>query len=194
MSISPSSYTVNKDTALRLGAKGRRVFTPAGWNQCLREAGKYAGDWWIGHYGVLRFNRVYATNTLGYSPGGAKRGRMNRGEAPFYSSGQFMAGFNTKSRTESTATKGVARFVVMIPSGWLRPHPEHVATFRKVPPGEKQAVSREFRRALIQSLQAGRVAHAKKIQAKAQAKLEKKAANAAARAARRKKTSTKKAT
>jgi len=194
VSVSPSSYTVNKDTALRLGAKGRRVFTPAGWNQCLRDAGKYAGDWWIGHYGVLRFNAGYATSVLGYRPGDRKRIRMRRGEDPFYSSGQFMAGFNTRSRTESTATKGIARFFVIIPGGWLNTHPEHVATFRKVPPREKEAVSREFRRALIVSLQSGRVAHAQKIQAKAQAKLEKKAANAAARAARRKKTSTKKAT
>lgn len=193
MSISPASYTVNKDTALRLGAKGRRVFTPAGWNQCLREAGKFAGDWWIGKYGVLRFNKGYAQTALGYTPGKRKRKRMARGEPPFFSTGRFMAGFNTKAHTESTATKGIVRFFVLIPGGWLNTHPEHVATFRKVPPGEKKAVSREFRRMLIVQLQAGRIAKAKEIEAKAQAKLAKKASNAAARAARRKKTSTPKA-
>ena len=193
MSVSTSSYTVNKDTALRLGAKGRRVFTVAGWNQCIREAGKSAGDWWIGNYGLLRFKSGYAQSVLGYTPGKRKRKRMARGEPPFFSTGRFMAGFNTKARTEATAAKGIARFFVLIPGGWLNTHPEHVATFRKVPPGEKRAVSREFRRAMLQMLQAGRLAHAAAAQAKAQAKLAKKASNAAARAARRKKTSTPKA-
>lgn len=192
MSVSPGSYSINKETALRLGPKGRRVFTAAGWNQCIRDAGKFAGDWWIGKYGVLRFNSGYAQKFLGYEPGARKRKRMDRGEPPFYSTGRFMSGFNTKARTEATASKGIARFFVLIPGGWLNAHPEHVAAFRKVPPGEKRAVSREFRRAMIKMLQAGRIAHASAAQAKAQAKLEKKAANAAARQARRSKQPTKK--
>jgi hypothetical protein len=187
----------NRQTELRLEGKARRVFTPAGWNKVLREAGIYAGNWWIGNYGVLRFDRGYARQVLGYKPGERKLIRMFRyGEAPFYSSGDFMAGFNSRAKTVATAKKCHASFWVVIPAGRLNFHPEHAKTFRRVPQREAAAVAREFRRAVIQGVMQGRAAAAAKQQAKASARLAKKQANAARRAEKRaaRSTRTRKAT
>jgi hypothetical protein len=175
----------NRQTEIRLGAKARRVFSPKGWNDCLRDAGVTAGNWWLVKYGVLRWNAGYAQSALGYRPGPRKRTRMARGEAPFFSTGDFMAGFNSRAKTVATAKKGRASFWVVIPAGRLNFHPQHVAEFRRIPQREAAAVAREFRRALIQHVQAGRAAHAAKQQAKAGARLAKKQASAARRRAAR---------
>lgn len=193
MSTAPATSSDIRAIEARLGEKGKRVFTQAGWNKALRDAGIAAGNFWIGNYGVLRWNAGYARSRLGYVPKRAKAKRMARGEAPFYSSGQFMAGFNSRSRTVATAKKGRTSFAVRVPGGFLNFHPEHVAAFRKIPPGEAAAVAREFRRALIQSVQTGRAqAHAKQ-QARAAARLAKKQATAARRAAARANRSTRRA-
>jgi hypothetical protein len=180
-----SGASENRQTELRLEGKARRVFTQSGWNKVLREAGIFAGNWWIGNYGVLRWNAGYAQGTLGYRPAAAKRKRMARGEAPFFSSGQFMAGFNSRARTEATAKKGHATFYVVVPAGYLNFHPDQVRTFRRIPQREAAAVAREFRRAVIQGVMQGRAAHAAKVQAKAGARLAKKQASAARRAEKR---------
>lgn len=186
----------NRQTELRLEGKARRVFTPAGWNTVLREAGIAAGNYWIGSYGPLRWNSGYAQSALGYKPGARKRKRMAMGEAPFYSSGDFQAGFNSQARTEATSKKGHASFWIVIPAGRLNFHPEQVASFRRVPARESAAVAREFRRAVIQGVMQGRATHAAKQKAKAGAKLAKKQANAARRAEKRaaRSTRTRKAT
>jgi hypothetical protein len=174
----------NRQTEVRLEGKARRVFTPAGWNKVLREAGIYAGNWWIGKYGVLRFDRGYARQVLGYKPGERKLIRMFRyGEAPFYSSGDFMAGFNSRARTVATAKKGHASFWVVIPAGRLNFHPEHAKAFRRVPARESAAVAREFRRAVIQGVMQGRAAHAARAKSKAAAREARRAENAKYRAA-----------
>lgn len=172
----------NRRTELRLEGKARRVFTQAGWNKVLRDAGVFAGNWWIGNYGVMRWNAGYAQSALGYRPGAAKRKRMASGEAPFFSTGDFMAGFNSRARTEARAKKGHATFYVIVPAGRLNFHPQHVAEFRRIPAREAAAVAREFRRAVIQGVMQGRAAHAAKQQAKASARLAKKQASAARRA------------
>ncbi len=182
----------NRETEVRLGAKGRRVFSASGWNNCVRDSGITAGNWWIGNYGTLRWNKGYAQSALGYAPGARKRTRMARGESPFFSTGDFMAGFNSRARTEATAKKGRASFWVVIPAGRLNFHPKHVAAFRTIPARESAAVAREFRRALIQHVQTGRASAAAKKQAKASAQLAKKQANAAKRAEKRAARSTRK--
>lgn len=195
MSIAPASSSDIRAIESRLGEKGRRVFTQSGWNKALRDAGIAAGNFWIGRYGVLRWNSGYAQQKLGYIPGGRKRKRMARGEAPFFSSGRFMAGFNSQARTVATAKKGRASFAVVVPGGFLNYHPEHVATFRKIPPGEAAAVAREFRRALIQAVQAGRARAAAEKQAKESARAAKKVATQARQAqARRDRSQRRKAT
>lgn len=193
MSTAPATTSDIRAIESRLGAKGRRVFTQAGWNDSLRKAGIAAGDYWIGHYGVLRWNAGYARGKLGYTPKRAKALRMARGEAPFYSGGQFMAGFNSRARTVAKAKKSRVSFFVTVPGGYLNFHPDLVATFRKIPPTEAAAVAREFRRALIQSVQTGRAQSAAKQQAKAGRRLAKKQATAARRAAARANRSTRRA-
>jgi hypothetical protein len=175
----------NRQTEMRLGAKGRRVFTQKGWNDCVRDAGITAGNWWLVKYGVLRWNAGYAQSALGYKPGNRKRTRMMRGEAPFFSSGDFMAGFNSRAKTVAVAKKGRASFWVVVPAGRLNFHPQHVAEFRRIPQRESSAVAREFRRALIQHVQTGRAAAVAKAKAKAGARLAKKQASAARRQAAR---------
>lgn len=185
MSIATSGNDVRAIEA-RLGPKGRRALTVKGWNDALRKAGIAAGNFWISNYGVLRWNPGYAQGQLGYRPkSSAKRKRMAMGEAPFYSSGQFQAGFNYRASTVATAKKGRASFAVLVPGGFLNYHPDHVETFRKIPARESAGVAREFRRALIQAVQTGRVAMAAKKQARAQARLAKKQATAQARRERR---------
>jgi hypothetical protein len=183
----------NRATELRLGAKARRVFSAKEWNDALRAAGIAVGNWWIANYGPLRFNAGYARGQLGYRPGGAKAKRMARGEAPFYSSGDFMAGFNSRAMTVAKAKKGGARFWITIPGGRLNFHKRHVEAFRTLPARERAAVAREYRRALIQAIQTGRAAHAAKQKAKADAIASKRAAAATARAQRRATVSTNRA-
>jgi hypothetical protein len=165
---------------LRLGPKGRAVFTKSGWNDALRNAGLYAGNWWIANYGPLRWNTGYAQAHLGYPPrlprgsmkgiramfaggladGWTKRERLKMGEAPFFYTGTMQANFNSRARTEATASAGGARFWIVCPVGHpLRP--ETADAFKTVPPGERKAVAREFRRALIQALMAQRIVAAK---------------------------------
>lgn len=181
----------NRETELRLGGKGRRVFTVAGWNKVLREAGIFAGNWWIANYGPLRFNGAYALGTLGYPVGlyKWKAYKIRRGyEDPFVGpTRQLISNFNSRARTEAKATKGRVRFWVVCPFG----HPvskELSNAFRRIPSRESAAVAREYRRAVIVGLQTGRAAHAAKKQAKADARAAKKQASAerrqAARAAR----------
>lgn len=193
---SMSGASANRQTELRLEGKARRVFTQAGWNKVLRDAGVAAGNYWIGSYGPLRWNSGYAQSQLGYRPGKAKRKRMALGEAPFFSTGDFMAGFNSRARTEAVAKKGHASFWVVIPAGRLNFHPTHVAEFRRIPQRESAAVAREFRRGVIQGVMQGRAAASAKQQAKASARLAKKQANAARRAETRaaRSTRTRKAT
>lgn len=180
-----TTIATNRETEVRLGEKGRRVFTQAGWNRALRNAGTYAGFWWLANYGTLRWNRGYAMSQLGYSPGTKKIKRMARGEPPFYSSGAFQNGFNTRANVIAKAKNGGARFWVTIPGGALNYHPEHTSAFRRIPARESAAVAREFRKALIMELQSGRTAFAAKQQAKAAAKAQRAADRKAARAARR---------
>jgi hypothetical protein len=175
----------NREAEVRLGEKGRRVFTQAGWNRALRNAGTYAGFWWLANYGPLRWNKGYAMSQLGYRPGARKLGRMARGELPFFSTGSFQNGFNTRANVVAKAKKGGARFWVTIPGGALNFHPEHVRAFRTIPARESAAVAREFRKSLIMELQSGRKAFASKQQAKAAAKAQRAADRAAARAERR---------
>jgi hypothetical protein len=182
----------NRETELRLEGKALRVFSQSGWNTVLRNAGIYAGNWWIGNYGILRWNAGYAQSVLGYTPGKRKRKRMAAGEAPFFSSGDFQAGFNSRARTDATAKKGHAYFWAVIPGGRLNFHPRHVEVFRRIPAKEGVAVAREFRRAVIQGVMQGRAAHAAKQRAKESARLAKKQANAARRAEKRAARSTRK--
>lgn len=183
MTVAPTT-SENEKTALRLGAKGRRVFTIKGWNDCVRRAGIFAGDWWLGNYGPLRWNAAYAQSQLGYRPGKRKRARMQRGESPYFDTGAWAGNFNSRARTQAVAKGGIARFWITVPIGHPV-QPQTVASFKTVPAREATAVAREFRRALIQELQAGRAAHAAKQRAKATARAERKAANAAKRAERR---------
>lgn len=160
--------TENRETAVRLGAKGRRVFTAAGWNNALRGAGIFAGNWWIANYGPLRWKEAYARGQLGYT---------GRGHYPFLDTGVWMANFNSRARTEAVAKKGGVRFWVVIPIGHAV-QAKTSAQFKFLPAREKQSVAREFRRALIMALQEGRTAHAKKQQARAEKRAAKKKANA----------------
>ena len=183
MSVAPATSADIQAIEKRLGVKGRRVFSVGGWNESLRKAATAAGLWWLSNYGPLRWNAGYAQGKLGYRPKSkAKRVRMARGEQPFFSTGDFQTGFNTKSRVVAKATKGHVRFWITIPGGWLNAHPDHVRAFRTVPPTEAAAIAREFRRALIQQVQTGRVQHATKVHAKAAARLAKKKATIAKRA------------
>jgi hypothetical protein len=175
----------NRETEVRLGAKARRVFTAKGWNDAVRAAGITAGNMWIAVFGPLRWNANYATGILRYRPGDAKRARMARGEAPFFSSGDFLAGFNSRARTVAKAKKGGARFWIVIPGGRLNFHPHKIEAFRTLPPRERVAVAREYRRALIMALQEGRAVAAAKQAAKAQAKITARAARQAAVSANR---------
>jgi hypothetical protein len=170
------------DTGMRLSGKGRAVFTVAGWNTALRNAAVAAGNWWIGNYGPLRWNRGYAVGQLGYRSGPAKKARMDRGEEPFYKTGDLKNGFMTRARTKATAKGGKVRFAVVFPAGWLTANPQRLASFRTVPAREHAAVAREFRKALIMALQTQRTVAAKKAQAKA-AKQARAAENKAKRAA-----------
>lgn len=189
MSAPMSGNNANRETEIRLGAKGRRVFTVAGWNKVLRDAGIFAGNWWIANYGPLRFNAGYAKGNLGYSAS-SKRKRVDlfRGGSPFVWTGQWLANFNSRSRTEAVAKKGGARFWIVCPIGHPV-RPETSASFRRIPARESAAVAREYRRAVIVGLQTGRAAHAAKKQAKAAARAERKyykqAAAKAERAERR---------
>lgn len=185
----PGSSDVREIEA-RLGVKGRRVFTQAGWNESLRKAGMAAGAYWIATYGPLRFNRGYATSRLGYRPGGSKRKRMARGEAPFFHSGAFRHGFERGARTVAVAKRGRVSFAIVAPGGRLNHHPEHVAAFRRVPTSESAAVAREFRRALIQAVQVGRAAARARAAAKESARAARAAAAKERKAAARKARST----
>lgn len=183
MSIGTATAGDVRDIEARLGIKGRRVFTVSGWNDSLRKAGIAAGDFWIATLGVLRWNAGYAQRVLGYRPrSAAKRARMAKGEPPYFASGQFQDGYANRARTVAKATKGHVSFAVLVPGGFLNFHPEHIKSFRRIPPAEAAAVAREFRRALIQAVQTGRAAHASKQQARAAAKAAKKQATAARRA------------
>lgn len=183
MSIAPATSADIRAIEARLGAKGRRVFTVAGWNDSRRKAGIAAGNYWIATLGVLRWNAGYAQRVLGYMPrSSAKRSRMAKGEPPYFSSGQFQNGYNSRARTVATAKGGRASFAVLVPGGFLKIHPEHVKSFRRIPPAEAAAVAREFRRALIQAVQTGRAAQVAKKQARAAAKAAKKQASAVRRA------------
>lgn len=192
MSVKPATSADIQAIESRLGVKGKRVFSAAGWNESLRKAGQTAGLWWLANYGPLRWNKGYAQGKLGYAPRSeAKRARVDRGEDPFFSTGDFQAGFNTKSKVVTKATKGHVRFWITIPAGYLNFHPTHAAAFRKVPAGEATAIAREFRRALIQQVQTGRVQHAAKVHARSAAKAASKQATQARRAeARRTRRST----
>lgn len=181
--MSALASAANRDTELRLGPKGRRVFTVAGWNKVLRDAGIFAGNWWIANYGPLRFNAGYARANLGYVARSKRKVvDLYRGGSPFVDEGTLIANFNSRSRTEATATKGGARFWIVCPFGHIV-RKETSDAFRKVPARESAAVSREYRRAVIVGLQEGRVAHAAKKQAHASARAAKKADNAKYRAA-----------
>jgi hypothetical protein len=182
MSAPMSGNNANRETEIRLGAKGRRVFTVAGWNKVLRDAGIFAGNWWIANYGPLRFNAGYAKGNLGYSAS-SKRKRVDlfRGGSPFVWTGQWIANFNSRSRTEAVAKKGGARFWIVCPIGHPV-RPETSASFRRIPARESAAVAREYRRAVIVGLQEGRALKAAKQRAKANARLAKKQASAARRA------------
>jgi hypothetical protein len=151
-----SVSTANAETITRLSAKGRAVFTVKGWNDAIRSAAIYAGNWWIGHYGVLRFNKGYAVSALGYSAGGAK---------PFFKDGIMASNYSMRARTIATAKTGaLVQFRVTFPAG----HPLQEKTskaFRFIPMREKVAVAREFRRGVIEALQAGRAKAAAKAQA-----------------------------
>jgi hypothetical protein len=180
-----SHNSANRETELRLGPKGRRVFTVAGWNDVLRKAGIFAGNWWIANYGPMRFNGHYAINMLGYPEGlyPFKAYKIHRGyESPFVGpTRQLISNFNARSRTEATASKGRARFWIVCPFG----HPVNEAlskAFRHIPSRESAAVAREYRRAVIVGLQTGRAAHAAKRQARAAARAAKRQAKADDRA------------
>jgi hypothetical protein len=170
-----SVSTANAETIARLSAKGRAVFTVKGWNDAIRSAAIYAGNWWIGHYGVLRFNKGYAVSALNYSAGGAK---------PFFKTGLMASNYSMRARTIATAKTGaLVQFRVTFPAG----HPLQEKTskaFRFIPMREKVAVAREFRRGLIDALQAGRAKAAAKAQAVA-ARQARAAANKAKRQAQR---------
>jgi hypothetical protein len=173
----------NRQTELRLGPKGRAVFTVAGWNKALRDAGIYAGNWWIANYGPLRWNVGYPQSQLGYRPGKSKRKDLARGGKPFFDRGTMQANFNSRARTEAVAKKGGARFWIVCPVGHAL-RPETAAAFKTIPPGERKAVSREYRRAIIQALQAQRIVAAGKAQAQAE-RASRAAANKAKRQAQR---------
>jgi hypothetical protein len=175
----------NRQTEIRLGPKGRRVFTVAGWNNVLRDAGIFAGNWWIANYGQLRFNKGYATANLGYSAS-SKRKKVDlfKGGSPFVWTGQWLANFNSRARTEAVAKKGGARFWIVCPIGHPV-RPDTSASFRRIPTRESAAVAREYRRAVIVGLQEGRALKAAKQQAKASARAAKKQATAARRAEKR---------
>ncbi len=169
----------NRATELRLGPKAQRVFTSAGWHRVIREAGIAAGNWWIANYGPLRWNKGYAISQLGWRT----KGMMSKFAVPFYETGKWMANFNSRSRTVAVAKNGGGRFWIVIPIG----HPVRQETsqqFKTLPAREKTAVAREYRRALIQGLQTGRVTFAAKQQAKAD-RIAKAASNRAARQAQR---------
>lgn len=185
MSMAAVNTSDIREIERRLGVKGRRVFTPKGWNDSLRQAGLASGNWWIANYGPLRWNTGYAQGTLRYRASAEKRKRMAQGEPPFFSKGEFQKAFYARARTVAVAKGGSVRFAIVAPAGWLSAHPRQMESFRTVPPGEKTAVAREFRRALIQAVQTGRVAHAAKLQARLDARLAKKQASAARRVASR---------
>lgn len=179
--MNPADASMNRETEVRLGAKARRVFTAKGWNDALRSAGIAAGNYWLANYGPLRWNAGYARSQLRYTPGGAKAKRMARGESPFFSSGDFLAGFNSRAAVVAKAKKGGARFWITIPGGRLNFHRRHVEAFRRLPARERAAVAREYRRALIQALQQGRAAAYAKARAKADAQAAKRASAASRR-------------
>lgn len=159
----------NRDAELRFGPMGLRLFSVSGWNKTIRDAGIAAGNYWIGHYGPLRWNASYAMNNLGYRPVNKRHWLQVRAgnRAPFYETGTWQANFNSRARTEAVAKKGGARFWIVCPIGHpIRP--ETGQQFATLPTRERQAVSREYRRAIIQALQTGRVVEAQKQQAKAQ--------------------------
>ena len=184
MAVAPVGPAALRDTEARLSAKGRRVFTVAGWNDVIRNAGIAAGNWWISHYGPLRWNVGYAMGKLGYSPGKKKMKKISKwGALPFQEDGLMRSNFNSRAKVDAKATKGGLRlFVVRFPIG-------HVITakamnsFKTIPPAEAKAIAREYRRAVIIGLQTGRTAHAAKLSAAATVKAAKKeAAKAKAKA------------
>lgn len=185
MSMATVNTSEIREIERRLGVKGRRVFTIKGWNNSLREAGITSGNWWLANYAPLRWNSVYAVQNLGYPASSRKRSRMARGEPPFYRTGDFQTAFIARARTVAVAKGGSVRFAIVAPAGWLSAHPKEMQSFRTVPPREKAAVAREFRRALIQAVQTGRAAHVAKQQAAAAARLAKKQASEARRVAYR---------
>lgn len=174
----------NRATELRLGAKARRCFTAAGWNEALRQAGIAAGTWWIATYLPMRYDRGYAMGVLGYRPKGGNRQRVLAGiEPPFFESG-LMQRMNQGARVRAVAKKGGARFWVVIPTG--HPLAPNLATaFRTVPPQESRGVAKAYRRALIQAVQQGRATAYAKQQAKLAAKARERAFRAQDRAALR---------
>lgn len=185
MSTPMSGNSANRETEVRLGAKGRRVFTVAGWNDVLRKAGIFAGNWWIANYGPLRWNTAYAKSQLGYTAKSkAKMVALFRGSVPFFHSGMWQVNFNNRARTEAVAKKGGARFWIVCPIGHAV-RPETIASFKRIPARESAAVAREYRRAVIVGLQEGRALKAAKQQAKASARTAKKQATAARRAEKR---------
>lgn len=175
----PGGIAANRETELRLGPKGRRVFSKSGWNKCIRESGIVTGNWWIVNYGILRWNKGYAIGQLNW-----RTKSMNSPlSIPFHETGQWMANFNSRSRTVAVAKNGGGKFWIVIPIGHPV-RPETSQQFKTLPAREKAAVAREYRRALIMCLQTGRAAHAAKQQAKAD-RAAKAQANKVARQAQR---------
>lgn len=185
MAVSPSGNVHGpsevKATAMRLGPKGRAVFTVKGWNDAIRRAGEAAIGFWLSELAPKRFNIHYAMRELPYMPGDRKKVRAFRyGEDAFYSTGTLKNNLFMRSTPDVRAKGGgVTSMRLRVPIGhWMSA--DTLRAFRTVPAKERAAVSSAFRRALIQELQAGRA----KAAAKAQAKAERKARAAANKAKR----------
>jgi hypothetical protein len=185
MAISPAGLSDPSASILRLSAKGRAVFTPAGWNTAVRNAGQQAIGFWLATIAHKRFNWHYAQRELPYRPGRAKTSRHFRyKEDAFTSTGQLRNNLMMRSSVDVRAKRGgLTSMRLRVPIGhWMRA--ETLAAFRFVPVKERMAVAREFRKALIMQLQTQRAKAAAKAQATA-AKQARAAANKAKREASR---------
>lgn len=166
---------------MRLGPKGRAVFTVKGWNDALRQAGQAAAGWWLVNYAPLRFKWQYAMSNLGYNPGDSKKRRIfKHGEPPYYSTGTMQNNLYMRSQTDVRAKGGgITGIRIKFPIGHMIKEGT-ISTFKRIPERERMSVAREFRRALILALQAQRAKAAEKARVKAE-----RTARAAANKARR---------
>lgn len=165
---------------MRLGPLGRTLFTTAGWNRALREAGMAAIGWWLSNYAPMRFKRYYAEGMLGYTPSDAKKGRMNRGEPPYFKDGTLQNNLYMRSMPDVKAKNGgITLMVLRFPVGH-HIDAKTIKSFKTVPTREANAVGREFRNALVAQMRAGVAAAKAKAEAKA-ARLARAQANKAKR-------------